>query len=322
MALAWGAIAQQAARAGIGIALSGARPRLPLSLSGAGPVLRFGSGASLLYVSGAIGTRSPELVIGRILTFAAVGLYGRAVGLAGQLRQLVVGAIAAVFYPAFARIRDSGGDLAPPYLRVVSGYSAVTWPAMAFLAAAATPLVLLLYGPVWAETAPLLTFIALSEILFTALPLHVEMPILLGRMRTLIKLNVLDTIVSLGLLLLGAWWSLEGAAASRIGYGLIWFGIYAGLMRGLIGFRWRDMLSLYAKSGLAAVATAAPLLLLYQVQAPAQTGFAALAGAAAAGILAWLAAIFLLRHPVRHEVTGMLATLWTGLAPALRPSRS
>jgi O-antigen/teichoic acid export membrane protein len=322
MALAWGAIAQQAARGGIGIALSGARPRLPLSLEGAKPVLRFGSGASLLYVSGAIGTRSPELVIGRILSFAAVGLYSRAVGLAGQLRQLVVGAIAAVFYPAFARIRDSGGDLSAPYLRVVSGYSAVTWPAMAFLAAAATPLVLLLYGPVWAETAPLLALIALAEILFTALPLHVEMPILLGRMRTLLKLNVCDTVASLGLLLLGAWWSLEWAAASRIGYGLIWFAIYSGLMQSLIGFRWRDMLSLYLKSGIAAAATAAPLLLLYQVQSPAETGFAALAGAAAAGVLAWLAAIFILRHPVRHEVTGMLATLRAAAPRPLRFGRS
>jgi O-antigen/teichoic acid export membrane protein len=314
MSLAWAAVAQQGARALLGLWRSRTRIAFPLSLSGAGPVLRFGSGASLLYVSGSIGTRSPELIIGRLLSFAAVGFYGRAVGLAGQLRQLVTGAIGGVFYPAFARIRDKGGDFAPPYLRVVSGYSAVTWPAMAFLAAA-TPLVLMLYGPVWAEVAPLLVWIALSEILFTALPLHMELPILLQRMRTLLKLNVLDTIASVGLLVLASLWSLEAAALSRIAYGLLWFGIYGGLMRQLTGFRWRDMADIYARSAAATAATVAPLLLLYLWVPPAEINLPTLAAAAALGGLAWLAALYLVRHPFRHELAGMIGTARGALAP-------
>ena len=315
MSLAWAAVAQQAARALLGLWRSRTRIAFPLSLSGAGPILRFGSGASLLYVSGSIGTRSPELIVGRLLSFAAVGLYGRAVGLSAQLRQLVTGAIGAVFYPAFARIRDKGGDFAPPYLRVVSGYSAVTWPAMAFLAAAATPLVLILYGPVWAGVAPLLVWIALSEIFFTALPLHMELPILLQRMRTLLKLNVLDTIASVGLLLAASLWSLEAAALSRIAYGIVWFAIYAALMRGLVGFRWRDMVDIYARSLAITFAATAPLLLVYVWVPPSDVDFATLAGSAALGGLAWLAALFLVRHPFRHEMIGILATGRAALAP-------
>jgi O-antigen/teichoic acid export membrane protein len=323
MSLAWAAVAQQGARAVLGQWLSRARLGFRLSLAGARPIIRFGSGTSLLYISGAIGTRSPELIIGRILSFAAVGLWGRAVGLAGQLRQLVSGAIGGVFYPAFARLRDEGAPLAEPYLRVVSGYSAVTWPAMAFLAAASTPLVLMLYGPVWAGVAPLLAWIALSEICFTALPLHMEIPILLGRMRRLLQLNILDTIVSIGLLVLGALWSLEWAAASRIGWGLIWFGIYASFMRRLIGFEWQAMIVLYLKSLAATAATVAPLLLLYAGwMSPAETSFTALAGAAGLGCLAWPAAILLLRHPVRHEIAGMLATALGALPRGLRLGRS
>jgi O-antigen/teichoic acid export membrane protein len=315
MSLAWAAVAQQAARALLGLWRSRTRVAFPLTLRGAGPVLRFGSGASLLYVSGSIGTRSPELIIGRLLSFAAVGFYGRAVGLAGQLRQLVTGAIGGVFYPAFARIRDKGGDFAPPYLRVVSGYSAVTWPAMAFLAAAATPLVLMLYGPVWAEVAPLLVWIALSEILFTALPLHMELPILLQRMRTLLKLNVLDTIASVGLLVLASMWSLEAAALSRVAYGIVWLAIYAALMRRLTGFRWRDMADIYARSAAATASTVAPLLLLYSWVPPARVDFPTLAAAAALGGLSWLAALFLVRHPFRHELVGMIGTARGALAP-------
>ena len=314
MALAWAAVAQQGARALIGMGLSGWRSPLPLRLAGARPILRFGGGVSALYVSGAIGTRSPELIIGRILDFAAVGLYGRAVGLAGQLRTLVSGAIGGVFYPAFARLRDRGEDLAPPYYRVVAGYSATTWPAMAFLAAASTPLVLMLFGPKWAGVAPLLVWISLSEIAFTALPLHIELPIILGRMRRLLALNILDTIASIGLLVAAALWSLEWAAASRIGYGILWFAIYAAFLRGLINFRWRVMAAIYAKSLALAAATAAPLIVIYRLCDPATIDLPVLTAAALAGGAAWLATLFLVRHPARDELIGLLQTFTGGLA--------
>lgn len=319
LSLAWATVAQQFVRALLGQWRSGQRPPFPLTLKDAGPVLRFGSGASLLYMNGAIGTRTPELIVGRMISIAAVGLYGRAIGLAGQLRQLVSGAIAGVFYPAFARIRDAGEPLAPPYLRVVAGLTATTWPAMAFLAAAATPLVLILYGERWAAVAPLLVWIALSEIPFTALPLHMDLPILLGRMRRLLQLNILDTIASLSLLILACLWSVEWAAASRLGYGLVWFAIYARFLRGLAGFRWRDMMRVYAQSLAATAATAAPLLVVYWLWLePAEVGFLVLAGTAALGCLGWLATIYLVRHPIRHEVTAVLAQARAAMGPRLR----
>jgi O-antigen/teichoic acid export membrane protein len=315
LSLAWATVAQQAARAILGQWRSGRAP-FSLGLAGARPILRFGSGASLLYMSGAVGMRSPELIIGRMLSITAVGLYGRAVGLAGQLRQLVSGAIGSVFYPAFARIRDSGEPLAPPYLRVVAGYSGTTWPAMAFLAAASTPLVLMLFGERWAAVAPLLVWIALSEIPFTALPLHMDLPILLGRMRRLLQLNLLDTAASVGLLALACLWSVEWAAASRIGYGLVWFSIYAGFMRRLVAFRWRDMLLVYLQSLAATLATVAPLLLVYwRWSSPADLDFFPLAAAAAAGCVGWLVVIYVVKHPVRHEVTAVLESTRAGLLP-------
>ena len=317
--LAWGTVAQQGARALLGQWRSGHRPRLPLTVAGARPILRFGSGASLLYMSGAIGVRSPELVIGRMITIEAVGLYGRAVGLAGHLRMLVSGAIGGVFYPAFRRLRDKGEALDGPYLRVVSGYTATTWPAMAFLAAASTPLVLMLYGPVWAGVAPLLVWIALSEFAFTALPLHMDIPLLMGKMRRLLQLNILDTIASMALLVAGALWSLEWAAASRIGYGLAWLCIYAAFMRRLVGFRWSAMAVIYLKSLAATAATVAPLLVVYwRWRSPEEVDFLILAACALAGCLGWIVAIFLVRHPVREEV---LAVFESALDMLPRPLR-
>ncbi|MFX8581908.1 oligosaccharide flippase family protein, partial [Acinetobacter baumannii] len=85
-------------------------------------------------------------------------------------------AIGSVFFPAFARIRDRGEPLGPAYLRVCAGYSGVVWPGMAGLALAAEPLVRLLYGPAWVQTAPLLSMIATMEVMLVALPLVSDLP--------------------------------------------------------------------------------------------------------------------------------------------------
>ena len=306
MSLALGTVAQAAARALIGLWTSGERPHLPLTLRGIGPILKFGSGSSALIFSGALGVRTPELIIGRVLGFVAVGLYGRAVGLSGQLRQLVSGAIGGVFFPAFARMRDRGEAFAPAYLRVVSAYSVTTWPAMAFLAAAAVPVVSILYGPVWSGVAPLLVLIALSEIPFTALPLHMDVPIVLGRMRTLLIYNLVDTAISMALMIAAALVSVQWAAASRIVYGLLWFAVYAGFMQRLVGFRWREMVVIYAQSATCSVATVAPLALItWRWRSPAEVDFGTLALAAIAGCLCWAVMLFLVRHPARIEFIEM-----------------
>ena len=51
--------------------------------------------------------------------------------------------------------------------------------------------------------------------------------------------------------------------------------------------------------------------------APAELGFLPLAAAGAAGCLAWLGTIYLVRHPVRHEVTAVLEAARANLRPRL-----
>ena len=77
----------------------------------------------------------------------------------------------------------------------------------------------LLYGPVWHEVAPMLTLIALAELLFVAMPLHTDLPILLGKLNPLIGLNLIDTAMSVSLLAAGCLWGGEGAAAAVDGGG-------------------------------------------------------------------------------------------------------
>lgn len=314
LSLSFAVVAQMGVKAILGIALSGVRPPWPLSFAGARPIFGFGSKMMALYAVAAVGLRSPDLVVGRVAGIHATGLFSRASSLAAQLVTLLTGAVGAVFYPAFARLRDRGEDLAAPYLRVAAGFTAVTWPGLAFLSAAALPVVLFLYGDGWAEVAPLLMLIALSEFFFTALPLQGELPILLGRMKLLLVVNIIETVASIILLVVAGLVSLEAAAASRIVYGIFWWIIYAWMLRGLVALRWRDLIQVYARSAAVSLATIAPLFLVYEfVAGPEHITFWWLAGAAILGCCGWLATLYLVRHPARHEVSGFLEIILKGV---------
>jgi len=322
LALAWGAFAQQAARALIAQWRAGFILPIPPRFIGALPILRFGGGSTMLSALSQLGARLPELLIGRLLDTAAVGLFARAAGLAAQLRMLVSGALATVFYPAFARLRDRGEALGPHYERVVACYCAITWPAMAGMAACSVPVVVLLYGERWLGAANPLAWIALSQILFVALPLHVELPILLGRMRPLIGRFALDTAFSILLLIFAATISLEAVAASRVAYGLVWLLIHGPFMHRLLGFSWRNLLRGWLQSALVTGLAVLPVWLSYLWWAPpAEAGFVQVVLGALAGIALWLAGMRQCRHPAYAEIhelaTGMLGRIGAGrLVPA------
>ncbi|RIV85839.1 oligosaccharide flippase family protein [Aurantiacibacter zhengii] len=326
IALAWGAFAQQVARAAIAQWRVGGKLPIPPRIEGAWPVLHFGGFSTVLNGMSQLGSRLPELLIGRLLDTVAVGLFARAYGLAWQLRWLVSGGMTTVFYPAFARFRDRGDPLGPHYERVTASFTALTWPTMAGLAACSVPVVNILYGERWLGAARPLEWIAMAQILMIALPLHVELPILLKRTRPLLWRFGLDTAVSVVLLAIGAMFSLEAAAASRVAYGFAWLAIHAPFLQGVVGFRWSALLRIWLQSALVTGAAVLPVWLSYRYVAPAlEAGFLQVFAAAVIGVVLWLVTLRQIRHPayfeIHHFASHALSRFgWARLVPAPRPA--
>lgn len=324
LALAWGAFAQQFARAILAQWRAGFMLPIPPRFVGAGPILRFGGGSTMLSALAQTGSRMPDLLIGRLLDTASVGLFTRAFGLAAQLRLLVSGALATVFYPAFARLRDRGEELGPHYERVVACYTAITWPAMAGLAACSIPVISLLYGERWVGAARPLEWIAVSQILFVALPLNVELSILKGRMRPLVWRCTLDTVISIVCLALGAMISLEAAAASRFVYGLAWLAIHLPFLHSAVGFSGRKLAEHWLQSALATGMAVLPVALSYHFwEAPEQAGFLQVLIAAGMGAALWAITMRQIRHPAYEEIHQIASNAlgrfgWARLIPSPR----
>lgn len=322
LALAWGAFAQQAARLAVSQWRAGLMLPWPPSLAGTAPILRIGGTNSVQAVCNALTARAPELVIGRLIDNAAVGLFARASGLALQLRLLVAGAVTGVFYPAFRQVRDSGQPLGPPYLRVVAAYTGITWPAMAGIAVLAEPIVGLLYGERWLAAAPLLGWIALSQLCYVALPLNGDLPVLLGRMGGLVRRNLAETAASVLLVVVAAPFGLAWVAISRVVHGILWVAIYAPFLRDMLDLRWRDLGSVYARSLAATLAAVAPLLASYALwHGPSETGIVQAASMVATGIACWLVVLRATAHPLHAELVAMLREV-TAALPMLRARRA
>lgn len=301
--LAWGAFAQQVARALISQWRKGWMFPWPFSFTNAQPVIRFGSGSTLLQIFDAIGARAPDLVIGGVANTHAVGIYSRASGLAVQLVYLMTGAVNSVFYPAFARLKNEGAALSPPYMRIVAGYTGIVWPAMAGMALSAYPLIQTLYGPRWTEVAPVLSILALAQMLFVAVPMGTQMPILLGHMRGVLKRNGILTVYLLVAVFIGARWGAIGGAYAYFGFALLWACCYAPYICKLIDLRWGPLFAIHAKSAIATLAACLPLMLGYTYWVkPTEMTLLPLLALALAGVVTWFAALILIRHPLLADV--------------------
>ena len=307
--LAWGLLASAIVRTAFANAFSPVLPRLPRDAAAVKPMLGFSSFSFVISASAAIGMRSQDLIVGRILGVVATGLFSRAYGLAGSLSTLVTGAISSVFYAAFAKKRDAGEELAAPYLHLVACNTALNWAAMIGLALAAEPLVLLLYGENWAGVASLLQWMAIAEMLIVAIPLQMDVPILMGRIRQLVWVNIGDTIAAVTILTIGCLIGLQEAAMSRVGYGMVWWCIYAFYIAHILGFRIASLLGIYGKSLLCALSAGAPLFIAGQYGwGGANLGFLGLFMLSGLGGLCWLAMLAIVRHPAWNEVTLALDT--------------
>ena len=301
--LAWATLLSALAKGLIAQSLCPARP-LPLRLDGLRPIVAFGGKTSTLYITDALGTRTPDLIVGKIVGLVGVGLFSRATSLADQFRLLIAGAIGSVFYPTFARIRDSGQPLGPAYLRVCAGYSALVLPSMAALSLASHTIVMLLFGPEWIGTAPLLTLVAIQSAVMICLPMVTELPILTGHIHRLIVYNIVQTAMSVGLLILGSYlYGATGAAASRVVFALCFLLLYMRFISSVVGFAIGDWCLLMGKSILVTLATVSPILLSYALwTTPDAMTFVQLLACTAAGAVLWLAALVAVRHPALQDM--------------------
>lgn len=303
MSLAWSALA------GIAVTVAAATwfrppefPRWP-GLAEIGRVFAFGKFAGAVYVVGQVGKGAPELVIGRALTMADVGMFSRANGLVEIFHRLVLRPVLQVCMPYFAKSDREHGTLTPAYVRSVSVLTAVGWPFLAWIAVCAYAAIRLVYGSQWLAAVPVAQLLCLACSLELLFLLSREALLACGEGRRAHALQmglVALQIVGLGGVLhsglIGAAWGL--VAASGLGIGLAHWHLRRG-----IGLNLRDLLRPCLPSLALTAFSVGPIAAAAAIHPIGENNFQFFGLTAAFASLAlWLLGLRLLRHVLWGEL--------------------
>lgn len=109
-----------------------ALPWLP-SWRGMRQVIAFGAYSTGGDMIDEVGVAAPDLIVGKLIGVAGVGVFSKAVGALSVFNQLITNAVSPVIFPLYAGCARDGGDLRQAYLTTVSYMTALAWPFFGFL---------------------------------------------------------------------------------------------------------------------------------------------------------------------------------------------
>ncbi len=125
-----------------------APPLIP-SLRGARDLVAFGGGVTGVSLLNYVATRVDYLVIGRLLSASALGLYTKAYQLITYPLGLLAGTFYPVLFPSFSRLKDDLPRTRAAFARTLTLLSVVGFPPLALLAVCAPELIPLVLGEQW-----------------------------------------------------------------------------------------------------------------------------------------------------------------------------
>jgi O-antigen/teichoic acid export membrane protein len=272
------------------------------SLHGMRAILSFGSLSTAGTVIDEAGVAAPDLIIGKVLGVADVGIFGKAMGVINVFNQLVTAAISPVIFPLFSAQARDGGDLRRSYLTTVSYVTALAWPFFGFVGLMAPALVRVLYGDQWDAAIPLIRIICVASALYSMFSMARYLFVAMGAVGQQARLDATAVPVRIIAVLAAAPFGLAWVAAAVVLGAVFRSGLTWRALRLLTGMRLTDLLAaLRISAQVTAVSIAGPLaVLLWSPNASAHP-LTRLVVAALAMFVLWLAAILVFRHPLAEE---------------------
>lgn len=263
-----------------------------------------GFGSQIFAASGMV-TLSPrfgEMLLGRLLGLAALGLYNRANGLCNLIWGGIHPIIARVVLVDFAEVYRKEGTLRDRYIATVAMVTGLLWPGFLGLAVIAKPFIVLVYGQRWEGAAALLSYLSIGSIVLVMSTVAWEVCTVTGNVAVQVRIESIRMVISLLLLAGASLISLDAVAASRIVEAAIAVVLYRPHLNRMTNTMTRDFLSAYRKGAVLSIGAAAPAFVFTRFL----TGQAPLAVLLILGVVAggltWLALLFATKHPLADEI--------------------
>lgn len=312
MSLAWSSLASSILIVAVSLVL---RPKhLPFlpGIKGLGQVMHFGTHMTGTYVFAHIGRGAPDLVIGRMIDMASVGLFSRAGGAVELIHRFVLRGIRPVMLPYFSAQRREGADLNAGYVKGLMLVTGITWPVIAILGVMAYPAIRLLYGDQWLASVPLMQVLCASFAIEVVFLTASEILIAAGQVAQSSRLQFITQSLRIVAIVLASFFGLLAVSLAVFISTVIAAILTVGVLRRVIGFGWHDLYRVGRCSmGPTAMAVLPAVVAAFTMGMTENNYLFVLVISGTSGMVAWLAGIRWLGHPLNDEISA----LWQRLRP-------
>jgi O-antigen/teichoic acid export membrane protein len=300
------------------------RPNLRIfwpSIAGYRDVIGFGAYSGILAAINVLYSFAPQLILGHVLNFAAVGIYSRATSITQLFDKLVIQVLTPVIMPAImAKTRD-GGDLKRIYLQSIELIMVIQWPFLMFVTIMAWPIVWIWLGPTWTEIVPLLQLLCVASLSLFAACLTYPVLVAVGRVQDALISSLISLPPSLLVIFVASYFGVQAVAASA----LLTLPFQAAVAIYFIGrqleLKVTDLIRAGAKSAIVTVCCTASVLLALAINGAVVAR--PLTGLIVAGIFAaagWLIGLIAVKHPLLLQIRSAAKGVsgFAAMFPALR----
>ena len=219
-----GLVLGPAATAAIGYAFAPYRPGL--SLARLAEIFRFAGWMNLANSVATLNVEGGRFFIAAILGNAAMGLYSIGHSIAQTAIWSLSGPIVETLFAGLVQVKHDVSRLLEGYLNAQSVMVATLLPIGVFLAAGSEPLIRLLFTEEWQEAASVVAWLAPAmAVQMIAAPVQ-SLAMALGRSRPVFDRNLLVLVVTVPLVVAGAYLDgIAGAAIGRLIGNLVWVAV-------------------------------------------------------------------------------------------------
>jgi O-antigen/teichoic acid export membrane protein len=169
--------------------------------------------AQVLY---AVLVRVQDVIIGRFLGTAAVGVYRTAWRTVDLIGQGVITPFAQVSLPTLGRLQDDLPAFRKAYLRITAVCAVVAFPAVVGFAVLAPDIIPLIFGRQWVASGPVAQVLGLMALPFTLNRFAAPALATLGGSATLAKISTLQLLLTIALSLAAAPYGLTAMAGAYV----------------------------------------------------------------------------------------------------------
>lgn len=276
-------------------------------------ILSFGSIASLGNAANIAGTNIHELVIGKIMSMAAVGYFSRATGLVQLFTRLITSALLPLVLPYFAQLRREGKDMVAPYLSAVEQLTALAWPFFAALMLLAAPMVRALYGPQWDASVPLVELLCLAGAISSVSLFASQVMVANGQVSNSTYSHLLTQPFRIIAVLVASSYGLIHVALALIASECLTLVIVSWFLRRAVGVRPLALIRACGKSMVITLCSIiGPLLVKFTWQEAPSNPWIQLSLGILGAAIGWLVSILLTRHPLSEHLLSLSRFLRPG----------